>query len=113
MPPNRFSRHRFETAQTDADGKLYLSERTHFPFRDLPDNRHHVVRQGDSWWTLAATYFAGLPRPAGLWWAVADYQPTPCVDPTIALVPGTLVVVPSMRTVEEELFNERRRSEGG
>jgi hypothetical protein len=109
MPPNRFSRHRFCTAETDEAARLLLSERAPYRYRDLSDNRQHIVRTGDTLWNLAGRYFAPMPRPAGLWWIIADFQPEPIHDPTIELAPGTVITIPSLRTVQEEVFNERRR----
>lgn len=107
MPPNRYSRHRFSEARNDDDGRLFLSDRPRFAFRELPDNRQHVVKEGDTVFTLAGRYFAALPRGAGFWWVVADFNGVH--DPTIELVPGTIMTIPSVRTLQEEILNERRR----
>lgn len=128
MPPRRFSRHTFTLGYTpdDADddvacfeapwpgrtaGKLQLTEREPFRFRELPDNRLHRVQQGDTLFTLAARYFGTMPRPAGLWWVIADFQPQPITDPTVRLRPGALIAIPSIRTVQEDIFSEARRRE--
>jgi hypothetical protein len=111
MPPRRFSRHTFTSAVQDGAGRLVLTDREPFRFRSLPDNRQHVVKEGESLFSLAGRYFAPLPRPAGLWWVVADFQPDPIHDPTIALEPGRVLVISSVRTVLEEIFSERRRGE--
>lgn len=105
------SRYRFTSGWTDADWRLFLDERVPFRYRELSDNRQHVVRIGDTLWTLAGRYFFGVPRASGLWWVIADFQPEPIHDPTIELSPGTLLVIPSLRTVLEEIFNEKRRGE--
>ncbi len=111
MPPRRFSRYAFCSAVLDEDERLFLTEREPYRFRQLPDNREHVVKEGESLFSLAGRYFAPLPRPAGLWWVIADFQPDPVHDPTIALDPGRVLVVPSVRTVVEEVFSEKRRAE--
>ena len=116
MPPRRFSRHTFtEGVRLDDLGEeeLFLTEREPFLFRELPDNRQHIVREGgDRLWTLAHTAFQGLPRPAGLFWVIADFQPQPIHDPTLLLIGGNVLVIPSTRTVEEEIFSELRRVTG-
>ncbi len=109
MPPRRWSRFTFCTALKDVDGTLFLTDPEPFGYQPFTDNRLHVVKEGESLFTLAGRYFAPLPRPAGLWWVLADFQPEPILDPTLALTPGTTLVVPSLRTVQEEIFNERRR----
>jgi len=111
MPPRRFSRYTFSSAVIDDEERLFLTEREPFRFRALPDNRQHVVKEGETLFSLAGRYFAPLPRPAGLWWVIADFQPDPIHDPTVALEPGRVLVIPSVRTVLEEVFSERRREE--
>ena len=65
MPPNRYSRHRFSTGQSDAAGKFFLSDRNKFGFQELSDNRQHVVKEGDTLFNLAGKYFSAMPRSAG------------------------------------------------
>lgn len=108
MPPNRFSRYRFSTARM-IDDRLVLEDRTPFGYRELDDNAQHVVVEGDTLWTIAGLFFPNMQRGSGLWWIIADFQPVPIHDPTIALVPGTTLVIPSERTVEELILNEARR----
>lgn len=111
MPPRRFSRYTFSSAVLDGDERLVLTDREPFRFRALPDNRQHVVKEGDTLFSLAGRYFAPLPRPAGLWWVIAEFQPDPIHDPTLSLEIGRVVLVPSVRTVVEEVFSEKRRQE--
>lgn len=108
MPPTILSRHRFSLGYLE-DGVFFLGDRTPYEYRDLADNRQHVVVLGDTLFNLAGRYFEGMSRAAGLWWIIADFQPIPVHDPTIRLVEGTTIVVPSLRTVQQEIFNERRR----
>lgn len=113
MPPRRFSRHTYVLGIADeaAPDALQLTERTPYGYRTLGDTRQHTVAQGDTLWSLAARYFAGFARPAGLWWVIADFQPDPILDPTITLTPGTTLYIPSVRTVTELIFSETRRTE--
>lgn len=115
MPPRVRSRHTFTLGiSDDADpDKLQLTERETYAYRALPDNRQHVVETGDTLFTLAARYFYPIEGAANLWWIIADFQPDPIHDPTIALEPGTVLVIPSLRTVLERIFSENRRSEAG
>lgn len=107
MPPRTNSRHLYTTAQKRAGGShLFLSDRVPVRFRELPDNRVHTVREGDTLHRLAAMYFVGLGElpfvsAANLWWVIADFQPEPIHDPTVQLVVGSKLVVPSTRTVQE------------
>ena len=36
----------------------------------------------------AMTAFAPLPLACGYWWAIADFQPDPILDPTLVLETG-------------------------
>jgi hypothetical protein len=111
MPPRLRSRHTFTLGVLDESDRTWLTERVPYRFRVFADNRQHVVAQGDTLWTLAARYFRALPRPAGLWWIIADFQPEPIIDPTVRLRIGSVVVIPSVRTVIERIFDETRRAE--
>ena len=111
MPPRLFSRFSFSAAVLDDRGRLLLTEREPFRFRALPDNRQHLVREGDTLFSLAGRYFAPLPRPAGLWWIIADFQPVPIHDPTLSLELGRLLLIPSIRVITEDVFSEARRQE--
>lgn len=105
------SRYTFSEARTDAEGRRFLTEREPFRFRALRDNRVHIVQQGDSLYIIAGRYFLPLERPSGYWWAIAEFQPNPIRDPTIQLVPGSVIIVPSIRTLVEDILGERRRDE--
>lgn len=112
MPPRRYSRFTFSNGYTDdADGSFLLEDPEPFPFQDLADNVAHTVEDGDSLFTLAARFFADFPRPAGLWWIIADFQPSPIIDPTLKLAVGSTLFIPSQRTITEQIFNEARRRE--
>jgi hypothetical protein len=104
MPPRRYSRYALCSAQLDAGGRLFLKDRDPFRFQDFPDTRTYVVAAGDTLFTIAGRYFAPLPRPAGLWWVLADFQPDPILDPTLALDLGRLLYVPSIRVVTQQIF---------
>jgi nucleoid-associated protein YgaU len=109
MPPGVNSRYQLCAAFTDdVTGKLVLTDREPYGFQALADNRQHVVAQGDTLAKLAARYFDPIPDAALLWWVIADFQPDPIFDPTIALVPGQVLIIPSVNTVLTEVFDESR-----
>ena len=113
MPASRFSRHEFCPGYKNTAGYIGLYDRVPYRFVDLVDNRTHLVKEGDSLWTLAGKYFASLgkdERPASsLWWVIADFQDPPIIDPTVRLSPGTTIVIPSEKTVSTRIFDPRRR----
>lgn len=117
MPPRLRSRYVYTLGIQDTDGPeeqrdtVQLTERVPYGFRDFADNVQHVVRAGESLHILAARYFHGIEGAAELWWVIADFQPDPIHDPTIALAPGSALVIPSVRTVLENVFDEARRAE--
>lgn len=111
MPPQQFSRHFFTAGIKDAEERLYLTDREPYRFKDLKDNRFHLVRVGDTLHTLADRFFAGVvSNPALLFWVLCDFQPEPIIDPTLTLTPGRTLAIPSIRTLTEEIFSEARRT---
>lgn len=116
MSVKQYSRYTYTDILEDSgdvrdEAVRFLGDRIPFRYKERTDNILHQVAQGDSLFTLAGRYFRQLQRPAGLWWIIADYQPTPIHDPTIALSPGSVLVIPSMRTLLEEIFNANRFDE--
>lgn len=111
MPPRELSRHTFTTGLLDGSERFFLTERVPYRYRTLPDNRTHLVQEGETIFSLAGFMFQPLVRPAGLFWVIADFQPRPIHDPTLALIAGQMLFVPSVRTVREEILSEDRRRE--
>lgn len=111
MPPRRYSRYAYVLGVPSPSGALMLAERIPFRYKERDDTRVVIARDGDTLWGLANRAYEGLPRPAGLWWVIADFQPEPIVDPTLKLVPGQRLYVPSLRVVEEEILAASRRTE--
>lgn len=114
MPPRALSRHIFTKTVTDEVGALVLTRPEPFRFVELPDNRQHVSARGDTVYTLAGQFFRVIDpdRACGLFWIIMDFQPDPIHDPTIKLLEGRVLVIPSVRTVIERVFDERRRISG-
>ncbi len=104
MPPRVGSRFSGSLGVRDELGRLYLTEREPLEYRDFPDNGTHTVRQGDTLFGLAGRYFARLERGCGYWWAIADFQPEPIVDPTIELQVGSELVIPSTRVLTDVIL---------
>lgn len=111
MPPRRHSRHTFTQAFIDSFGHLILTDPEPYRFRPFRDNRTHPVSEGDTLFSLAARFFRGIPRPSGLYWIIMDFQPDPIHDPTLKLKKGSTLIIPSVRTVEEEILSESRRED--
>lgn len=113
MPPRRYSLFQFSLGVEDDDGKLFLTEREPYRFRQLADTIEHTVKVGETLFSLAARYYAGMQlgslRPDQLWKVIGDFQPTPIVDPTCPPRPGSLLYVPSRKTVRELILNESRQ----
>jgi len=113
MPPRSGSRYTFCSGVRDAEDVLQLTEREPYRFRAQKDTRVHTAVQGDTLFDLAGRYFAPLPRACGFWWVIADFQPDPIVDPTLELVPGRRLFIPSLRVLTDVILGEAgRRSRG-
>ena len=77
-----------------------------YRYREHPDNRLHQVTQNDTLASVAARYFAPLPRACGYWWVVADFQPRPIVNPLAPLYPTyRTLVVPSARVLHDLILS--------
>ena len=113
MPPRVGSRYGFTHGVRDGDGVLFLTDREPYRYRPHGDNRLHLVVGGDTLWGLAGSYFAPLPRACGYWWAIADFQPDPIVDPTIVLEPGRRLVIPSVRVLTDVILAGAGQTEVG
>jgi len=113
MPPLSGSRHGFCLGVTGVEGRRFLTEREPYRYRVFADNRVHRVVEGETLFELAGRHFAPLPRACGFWWAIADFQPDPILDPTLALEEGTTVTVPSTRVLTDVILSEARRREMG
>ncbi len=111
MAPRTGSRHLFALGVSDELGRRFLSEREPYRFREHKDTRVHTAVQGDTLFDLAGRYFAPLPRACGFWWVIADFQPDPIVDPTLELVPGRRLFIPSLRVLTDVVLGESRRRE--
>lgn len=111
MAVHEYSRYSFCSGWRDDDGRLFLDDRKPYGYVAFADNTMHVVKQGETLWSIAGQHFRPHPRAAGLWWVIADFQPNPIHDPTIQLVAGSMLILPSLRTVLEEILSESRRQE--
>ena len=109
MPPQLGSRHSLVRGERDYADRLALTERGPYAIHEHPDTRTHVVAQGDTLFDLAGQYFAPLPRACGFWWAIADFQPDPIIDPTLQLDVGRQLLIPSVRVLTDVILGERRR----
>jgi hypothetical protein len=110
MPPRQYSRHLYCLGYQDqlGDHPVFMRARIPFRYQQRSDNILVVAKSGDTFYSLAGRYYSSLPRGCGLWWAIADFQPQPVHDPTLQLAAGQVVVVPSLRTVLEEVFDDSR-----
>lgn len=115
MPPLRNSRYQYSTKYTDTSGQSFLTEPAPIIYEDSLDNIIHVVQGGERLQDLAHKYFAEFGSntfpSAGLWYIIAQFQPTPIVDPTIKLADGMKLYIPSKRYVATRIFDPARRNQ--
>jgi len=119
--PAFFSRYRFCTGIVDGKRQVFLSSPAPFEYVDLPDNKVYTTVSTDTWESIADKFFASLApqlelinmEPSHLGWVVRDFQPEPqpdaAFDPTLRIPQGLRLVIPSVATVLERVFNENRR----
>jgi hypothetical protein len=102
---SRDSRYQFVEQETDSDGRLVLRDREPYRYRKRTDNIVIVAATGDTWDTIAHRLYEDISdRAAGLFWIGLDYQPTPVVDPTVPIRPGTVLHWPAPIVVVEEIL---------
>lgn len=107
-----YSRHKHDDLIKGDSGRtsglVFTATRPKFHYTGDTGEIPYVVEAGDSLATLAARYFGGmgLSLPSLLYWAIADFQPEPLLDPTIDLTPGTIVYIPSAATLQAWLMRE-------
>jgi hypothetical protein len=111
MAPRAWSRYLFCWGLRNENGDIGLTEREPFLYQELPDNRSYTVADGDTLFSIAERAFPSFPHACGLFWIIADFQPEPMQDATLALETGTRLIIPSERTVRELIFDEARRTE--
>jgi hypothetical protein len=108
-----FTRSRFAycTSTRVAGGRVVFDERLPYTYRAHPDNRLHEVLQNDTLSLLAGSYFTPLPRACGYWWAIAEFQPEPIINPLVPLhQQRTRIVIPSLRVLTDIILQPRRQS---
>ncbi len=91
---------------------MFLSEREPYGFHEHADTRRHVVREGETLFEIAGRYFGSMPRGCGFWWAIADFQQDPIIDPTLALDAVRTLFIPSERVLTDVILGEGRRHRG-
>jgi len=89
-------------------GRMILGERSPYSYRPHADNVIHRVVEGDTLQLLAGAYFSPLQRACGYWWAIADFQPEPTLNPLVSLyLQRAHVVVPSLRVLTDHILPRR------
>lgn len=110
--PSTLSVYRFCQAYEAPDGRKYLTDIQPFLFEEFADTREHVVVGEQRIEDVAAIHYQAYGEEAYLLAHVlAHFQPEPMLDPTVPLVAGSTVFVPSLRVIEERVFSEDRRIE--
>lgn len=107
MPAVRFSRYEFAEPHEDECGRTFLDVPDPLPKRVRPDDVRVVVGLGDTLHTLAWRRFEAIKseeediRPTSLFDVIAESNDV--VDADQPLEPGTVIRIPSIRAVLEEI----------
>lgn len=111
MPPRLYSRYSFTQAIPQPDATLQLSDYEPYRYVALDDNIQYTAVAGDTYFHIAGQFYGAIgSRPAGFFWVICDFQPVPVVDPTVPPAVGSILWIPSARTVTEVILNEARRA---
>lgn len=107
MATDLTSRYRFTRSMVDdisVKETIYTQTREPIEFEDDVENTTYVIRAGDTLQTIANKFFVGFPNPPSMWWIIAEFQIVPIKDPTLRLVPGSVLTIPS-RNLAHNLIN--------
>lgn len=107
--PDQLSTFRFCSIIKDENGDSFFTDPVPFEYRELDDTIRHVATEADTYENLAARYYAGVPGKAQLWRVIAEFQPVIPLDATAIIAPGSVVYIPSRRTLFEDILSEKRR----
>lgn len=100
-----YSRYRICTVQRELDYTMHILPRIRLYYAEVEGTTVHKVIEGDTLFTLADSYFQGLPSPASFWWAIADFQPDPILDPTLKLSTDTYLFIPPTDLVQDFILS--------
>ena len=90
------------------EGRRSISDRIPFRYQPFVDNIRHVPSHYDTASLAALTPDAPLPRPCGYWWAIADFQPDPIINPLLTLCQNRqAIIVPSLRVLTDMILRLR------
>lgn len=106
---NRYSYCWNKTQNTQEIRKL---PRGFFRYQKYLDTIEHSCLEGETLFALAGKYYHEyFTAPALLYWILADFQPEPIIDPTIVFSAGTVIHIPSAKTLNLYLFSPVREPE--
>lgn len=108
MPPQKNSRYSY-CLGIKRSGKLWLSSMTPFRYREYSDTRIHQTVENETLDQIAERYYGDDGWK--WWWVIAQFQPNPIVDPTVAFDAGVTIYVPSMKIISQVIMNPSRRKE--
>ena len=88
----------------DDNNFLFTDLRERISHDDIEDVITHIVVEGDTLQNLALRFYGSEFGGATLWWAIADFQPEPINDPTVRLTPGSVLLIPPLNVIQDELL---------
>lgn len=109
IQPSRY----FPSQIVRSAGTISTEPSERFVYTERNDTRRHVVRSGDTLHNLAVRFFPNARNPERLWWVIADFQPNPILDPTLALEIGRVLRIPSESVVMSEALSDERLQDRG
>ena len=83
-----------------------------FRYEEFEDTIKHICKDGEMLWEIAAKYYTNLIEyPSMFYDIIADFQPTPILDPTLSRSAGEVIYVPTIRVIKERILNTDREYE--
>jgi hypothetical protein len=115
MPSETLSRYYRTLEYSDSvtrlgESRRLLAYRFPFPYVDHPRNSVYEVAYGDSLATIAFKVYPDLGdsyaefSTSRLYWAIADFQPIPIIDPFVQLQEGQRLIIPAFELLRNQII---------
>lgn len=101
---DELSRYRAAQLVKSDDGGFFWQLPAQFEYSGEDEDIFYEIQSGDNWHLIAQKFYGSDFGGSKLWWAIMDYQPVPRLDPTIALTPGEVIVIPSPLAIQDFLL---------
>jgi hypothetical protein len=104
---------RYDLCWEVKEGNKFITlDRSPWNFQKFEDTTIHICKGGEMIWEIAAQYYKDIfERPSMWYWIIADFQPSPILDATLAMQQGQKVYIPSERVIRLFILDPDRNPE--